>query len=408
MTTFAVLLVGLLPTYIVRFSLFGIPTNLFEVGVWVLFLAMLCSPEARRDIVSTVTVLPKNFKMWAFVFLLAAIVSTLHSPVLRSSLGIVKGWIITPMVFGVIISVTKYKDPFIWRKVVRSLVYSGLVVSLLGISQINGSIRITSIYDVPNSLALFLVPLFILTFWVGVRIKDRFYQLASVVMLIAIVGTQSFGAIVALAGAGGIGVLLSRMSIRVVQYRKVIGIFGVILFVFLLSGRVEYLLSPLIHSNVTNSTTVRLQLWDIGIRLIKQHPILGVGLGQFESAYQRELHSLFKQEEQTGRSTFYKLVPEFVFRDPHNWIISFWLNIGLVGLVSFVVLNVIMLNEGRKRFSFLDEKSYYIQGVSLAILSMLIFGLFDTIYWKNDLSALWWILVLSIANWGVSPMNLKS
>ena len=185
--------------------------------------------------------------------------------------------------------------------------------------------------------------------------------------------------------------------------------------IFTLSGRISYLLSPITHPGTTNSATVRLQLWDIGTELIRQNPIFGVGLGQFEGAYQEELHRRFAGQEKDLSSTFYPLQSEYLFRDPHNFLISFWLNLGVLGLISFIILNFIVFKNAfllRTKFSQPADLSseagakgealakeggshaIYQPAIALALISMLIFGLVDTIYWKNDLSALWWIFIL--------------
>ncbi|HLD25813.1 MAG TPA: hypothetical protein VJC05_02120, partial [Candidatus Andersenbacteria bacterium] len=59
-----------------------------------------------------------------------------------------------------------------------------------------------------------------------------------------------------------------------------------------LTGRGQYLLSPL-FSDTPNSISVRGQLWSVAAELITEHPFLGIGLGQFEPAYQEKLHDRF-------------------------------------------------------------------------------------------------------------------
>src|SRR3990167_7249144 len=142
------LLTGLLPLYVVRFNVFGIPTNVFEVAVWATAASWLAGKT-----------LGVNAK----------------TPSVEETSG--------------------------FRAIPKStLIFFGLVVALFGFSQIHGFNRIYSVYDVPNSLALFLVPTSVLAAWLGVKNTDKFYKYAAIVMLIAIVLTQSLGAIVALVG----------------------------------------------------------------------------------------------------------------------------------------------------------------------------------------------------------------
>lgn len=404
-----VILAGLLPLYIVRFSVFGIPTNLFEVAVWVVAvfapIGKTLGVNAQTPSVEEIGVqealrtIPKSVALCISLFLFAAIISTAISPIPRSSIGILKGWVITPMVFGFLVYMVRSKPPIgKMAGVINSLVLSGLVVALFGLSQINGFTRIHSLYDVPNSLALFLVPIAIIALWIGIRDSNTLYTYAALVMLVAIIFTQSLGAIIALIGTMLIAMLLiiknplSPIGERV-RVRATLLVFGFIIvtaIIFTLSGRFAYLISPLIHPNTTNSITVRMQLWDIGIDLIKKHPIWGIGLGQFEPAYQAELHRRFANRvmpDPIGHPRR-QLQPEYVFRDPHNWIIAFWLNTGLLGLTGFIALNYIAIKR-----AFYPLAHIHSQAIALALISLLIFGLFDTVYWKNDLSALWWMLV---------------
>ncbi len=373
MTNLVVLLAGLLPLYVIRFPLFGIPTNLFEVGVWIT--ALFVIPDLLRPSVALGeggirNPRPHMSAVFILLFLIAAAISTIVSPVTRSSLGILKSWVVTPILFGVLVRITADK-----KAIIGSLILSGLIVALFGLSQIHGFNRIYSIYDVPNSLALFLVPISVLAALIGSKTNNRLYQYAAGVMIIAIILTQSLGAIIALIGTMIVGGFVGRHThplqlplekgeriatspplfkgrlggVRKNSWRIFAFLFiamAIFLLSFTLSGRLSYLISPLINPNTTNSVTVRMQLWDIGAHLIRQHPILGIGLGQFEPAYQAELYGrLAEQANEANAATSYKLASEFVFRDPHNWIISFWLNLGILGLIAFIGLNFITIKN---------------------------------------------------------------
>lgn len=334
------LLAALLPTYLLRLNIFGIPTTFLEMATWIVLLASLFQPDIRKQWLRNWYRLPVSFKLSLGIFIFSCIVSAfLNFP---DSLGILKGWVITPLLWGWIVANSFTLFP---------LLLSGVLVSLIGFLQIFSVSRITSVYDVPNSLALFLVPLIILALWnTGV-----FNKIAAIIMFVALMGTRSIGGIAA--------------SLIFVRGRK-IALLVIILLVFLWP-RVLYF----VNSSSPTSLNVRLQMWSVSLQLIKKHPIAGIGLGNFESAYQQVLHQWFFE----GRPN---LLPEFVFRDPHNWILSFWLNTGLLGLLSFISLHVIAMLKASKP-------------IRLALISLLLFGLVDTIYWKNDLASLHWFLLFS-------------
>jgi len=171
---------------------------------------------------------------------------------------------------------------------------------------------------------------------------------------------------------------------------------------FYFTGRLSYLALPL-ATGEANSISVRFQLWSISLGLIKDNPLLGIGLGTFEPAYQQKLHERFQKFEKceslslANRLTTKNCLPplaEYVFRDPHNCLLSFWLNTGLLGLLSFAGIHFIII---KKIFLSVNKKHQSLP-VALALLALLIFGLFDTIYWKNDLSALHWALIALAIN----------
>ena len=75
-----------------------------------------------------------------------------------------------------------------------------------------------------------------------------------------------------------------------------------------------------------NGITVRLAVWDDVFEVIREHPVLGVGLGD----YRDEIISVF---EKTGfnEAILHRL-------DPHNQYLSTWVSIGLPGLIVLVLI----------------------------------------------------------------------
>lgn len=386
--SFLLVLTGILPLYIVRFSIFGIPTNIFEVAVLAVACVGACSADTRNSWVKTVKTMPRGIQIAIAVLFVSACVSAGISHEMRVSLGILKGWFIIPMIFSFLLMSTIKHAPSMKSRILDAMMVSGVAVSVIGMLQIGSMPRIASLYDVPNSLALFIVPLVIIALYRGVLFRRSAYIASASIMAIAILATQSAGAIFACVGTLGIGWFAGifpdsfyAKTQRLRLYTLGLVLVTVIVSVFVLRDRLLYLAAPLIHPGITNSATVRLQLWDVGIRLIQQHPMLGIGLGQFEPAYQAQLHQLFAQHVPG-------LQAEYVFRDPHNWIISFWLNMGVLGLTSFICVNYAAIRRSIKSKK-LEDKA-----VALACISILLFGLVDTIYWKNDLAALWWMIIV--------------
>lgn len=369
---------AVLPTYLWRFTIGGIPTNPLEILIVLALLAGVCDQTTRRRWRHATTQLPWTISMSVLLFVLAAIISTIISPHLATSLGILKGWVILPIVYGwmVLGYVGAQKESEKSDAILNALLASAVVVSLIGITQIGTLDRIRSVYDVPNSLALFITPILVATIWRAWTERSALLGTAAMTLFIALLETQSVGAFLSLVVAVSIGVFKFRHALSAYVRRSlVIGLIGMaVIGGVLLQDKITYLTSP--HS----SAAVRLQLWSISWDIVAEHPLLGVGLGVFEPVYQQKLHERFAQYEQGMRSD--KPLPEFVFRDPHNVFFSFLLNAGLLGLVSIATL----------LFYILYWRASPLSSTWLALAALLIFGLVDTVYWKNDLSILFWVL----------------
>lgn len=406
------LVVAVMPLYLIRFSIAGIPTNLFEVAVLGLTAAGLLIPDIRRHWRHKETLLPRTILYLVGTFIAASLLSAVISDVPRVSFGIFKSWIIIPLLLGWLVyaanlqtiqpaggtppkAVANYK-----LQTIKVLILSGIIVSLISLAQFKWGERLSGIYDVSNSLALYLAPLIVLAAVRG--IPSPKYFTAAGIMFLTLLLTQSVAGLFSVLIGVALGVIANTKITKTKQYKihkaqslpflfSVLFGFCVLSFMFLFStGRLAYLALPL-NSGGTNSVSVRLQLWDISWNLIKEHPLLGIGLGQFEPAYQKKLHERFENHESRikNQETSTAPFPEFVFRDPHNWVLSFWLNTGLLGFLSFLGLHAWIFWHSRH----LLATNYQLLTTSSALLTLLVFGMADTIYWKNDLSALHWVLL---------------
>ncbi len=377
-----ILISFLLPAYLIRFSLFSIPTTLLEILIWATFLLSLLQPSIRKSWHQAFKNLPRPVLFSILLFLFSAAISTWISPHLYTSLGILKSWIITPMLYAFMVYASLRHSDFVIRHLPKALILSGLVMALFGLSQVGIIDRIQGVFDVPNSLALFLAPLIILAacspplllpLTKGETQEGVFFRLTAIVMFTALLFTQSLAGVLSVLAVLGFG--LPRVALAKWGNWSLIAA-AVVLCAIVLLPKIDYLLQP------KSSASVRLQLWSISWDLIKEHPLLGIGLGTFEPAYQNALHNRFEKTENRKEKIDEKApLPEFVFRDPHNWPISFWLNLGLLGLVSFAFLNGYALWKSIR------------SPAALALLTLLIFGLVDTVYWKNDLATLHFLLI---------------
>ena len=105
--------------------------------------------------------------------------------------------------------------------------------------------------------------------------------------------------------------------------------------------------------------------WDETIKIIKNHPLLGVGIGNFSI-----------EESQIA----------------HNSYLQIWAEFGLLGLMSWLWICFIFIKKGMERV-FSNNRIYCELGVFFAGLSFLIHNIVDFSFFVSQAAFLWWILL---------------
>jgi O-antigen ligase len=80
---------------------------------------------------------------------------------------------------------------------------------------------------------------------------------------------------------------------------------------------------------------------------------------------------------------------EWSVPQPHNIFLAFWLEAGILGLLGFLWLIFLFFKTSIKKTA-IHKNEYAI--ILAAIICILVQGFFEATYWKNDLSAVFWIL----------------
>lgn len=120
-----------------------------------------------------------------------------------------------------------------------------------------------------------------------------------------------------------------------------------------------------------SSTSVRLEIYQTAIEIIRRHPLTGVGPGLFQANYQNVAPVVLERAPL-----------EWNMPHSHNIVLGFWINAGLLGLIAF--LGILIL--AHRRFTY----------PLIALWGTLVHGLFDMPFWKNDLAMIFWLLIACI------------
>lgn len=384
----------LFPLYFFRGTFLGVPVTLPEVflgilAVWFLLEIWRGKYEFRL----------REWKLWPVLLFLAAAVCGIlvvpevatmvdgtEFPAYAKALGIFKGWILAPILYFVIARTVFREKPSLIPVALRALLFSGAVLGVMAIKQVITSEFVTldgrasGPFESANYLSLYLGPLVVyagLAFLESKKISARiFLGSCGVFTLFGLYFSQSYAAWLAVLAALTLaGLLFIRKKGKKAFWIAFAGLF-VLGAGLVLSQIGSEKFSQFLEFSERSSSSVRIQVYEISFALLRENPLLGIGLGQFEQQYQEVAVTVL------GQAPF-----EWNMLHPHNIFLAFWLNMGFFGLVAFIWLcgrAFLWLTES-------DEKERHLAALMLVVI--LVHGLFDTPYFKNDLAFQFWLLL---------------
>lgn len=374
-----------MPLYLWHVKIFGIPTNVFELVM--LFSLVWWLSESKKTLLNQYRNIPRNIKLSIALILLGITTSLIANGVSTNGLGILKSWFLIPIAFSFAIF-TQTRSGNDARKVLSAICFSVFCVSLISVyykltGQVTFDGRLQGFYSSPNYLSMFLAPGILIGIYFLIDSLKRKLSLINLLLaflllpiIVSLYFTYSYSSWLALFSSVPI-VFLPQIS----KNKRLLAAAGLTLVlaiaIFLQSGTQKF--SNLLHVSQRSSIASRVIIWTSAGLMIHNHPIFGIGPGNFQNIY-------------LGYQKYFPPYLEWAVPEPHNIFLAFWLQTGLLGLFGFILLLVNLFQILKKVLR--NEKS---AGMSALLLSFFVYviinGLFDTPYWKNDLSFLFWIFV---------------
>lgn len=252
----------------------------------------------------------------------------------------------------------------------------GLAIGHGGLS-VEGVIRVNGVYPHPNALALFLERPFVVGLGLATVYRSNLrwqWLLPAGVIGLALLLTYSRGAVLA-AGLAVVLVLLLGQRRRLAALATSSGSILLAILAVTASARIANLFSG-------GSGSLRFDLWESSLRMIRDHPVFGIGLDQFLYVYAPRY---VKPQAWSERFTSH----------PHDIVLDVWLRLGIMGLVlalayvfSYITLTVRLVRR----------KQAIGLAASGAIFAGILHGLVDNGYFLPDLALIFWFLtVLMVA-----------
>ena len=377
----ALLVLFTLPAYVLRFRLFGVPTTFLEGMILVLFFVTVFRAVVERRVLRI-----SRFWPLALAFLFIGILGVVVSPVTLAALGLYKAYIIDPILFYFVLVNTFEKEdlPLMWNV----LGWSALVLTAVTVAQyVSGwgipevwrmwpDRRATGVFPFPNAVGLYLAPVvalhigrLILTPHQALTRQGRAFAAAVVGFgVLAMLAARTEGAVAA--------VVVTAVCAGWFTRRRgwYVGAFVVLAVVAL---AVPMTRDILLFRDVSGD--VRLALWQGTGNLLAARPWRGAGLSGFPTVYAE--YKLDKHVE--------------LLQYPHNIFLDFWVELGILGLAWLLATLLIywrsLLGWYRARQ---DPEAIILAAVMVAIV---VYGIVDVPYFKNDLSVMFWMWLGSVA-----------
>jgi O-antigen ligase len=391
------LLIILLPTYLLRFSVHNLPSTILEITFGIIFLVWLIR-YAREDGKNISAVIKNNkfFFVCLLIFFLASLGGVWVSDMPIKSLGQWRAYFLEPIVLFFMLIGQQQKISI--RHVILYLSLSTLSITIYGVIQaITGwgiatpewtnlaTRRVTAFYTSPNAVGLYVAPVIALVFFAllaeyydsknkfnfkKISFKTRNMAIFLPIILfalLAILFSKSEGAIIALVvGFAAMFFLLG--------YKKLV------VALVVLGIAVGFAVTPIRRAILfqDQSGKNRLTLWSYTINYVSKSPanfIEGAGIRQFFRKIQKPYYDVKKMER-------------LIY--PHNILLNFWSEIGLFGMISFAGMFGYVFYLGIRIL-----KNNLFLGAALLSCLLIIFvqGMVDVPYFKNDLAMLFWIIM---------------
>ncbi len=381
-TRLAVLLFPLLlPLYLVRFHIGPLPTTLLELSWLIILIAVTWQNGISiwKDGLDRIKTWHFPVIAWIAVTALAILIAPNH----LAAFGLWRAYVIEPVLFFVILAAT-IKTTSDRELLIKSFVGVSVIVALWSIIQfVTGQgiphpwdvdilhRRATGPFPFPNAVSLFCAPIAALCAGLlnradkPTRNTRIWYIVGFVAATLATVLAKSVG------GSLAIGIVTTLVLLKNQRSRWPTVIAGAII------GLVLWFTPP-IHNIVVRTLTfnewsgkVRTIIWKETWNMLKDHPIAGAGFG----AYPEVIKPYHK-------ATFIE-----IFQYPHNILFNFWSETGILGVLVFCwIVGIWIKSSIRARISPQD-----CAWTLLPLLAILIQGLVDVPYFKNDLAFAFWI-----------------
>lgn len=365
----------LLPAYVLRTTIGPLPTTALELalaGLAIGFTYRHGWDGWREGLRRT-----KPWHAVAILWTLATIVAVFVAPDRIGALGLWRAYVLEPFVYFVLLaSMMKTRDDR--RVLVTTFIALAVVLALWAAFQFLTNIgipypwntvlekrRATGPFPFPNALSLISAPIAALC--IGLALRTDGSRIMNPWLLWLGVASATIATILAKSVGGSLAILAALFIALLWNARTRWPAILTAILALLVVWFTPALSGPVTSTLTFNewSGKVRLVIWKETWTMLKDHPVLGAGFGAYPDVI-RPYHA----------ATYIE-----IFQYPHNILLNVWSETGLPGVAVFTLICITWFKRTRER-----------RWTALPLVAMLVHGLVDVPYFKNDLAILFWTL----------------
>lgn len=275
----------------------------------------------------------------------------------------------------------------------KSYIFISIVLSLIGIFQFCTGIRFqplftinygfgpitreTSTFENPNAFAAFLLlaffPLLIMFIKINKKTHKAMCGIFCILIFINIVLTGSRNTQVSL--------LLGLIILVILYSWKFIYCIVAFSIISLFIPEIRYRISAVFDMSQNKS---RFMIWGVALKMIKDHPLLGVGNGNYVSYY-----DLYVQR-----------YPQFKYYNytkfaPHNSYLKVCSELGIASLCIFIILlariHILVITHVKTLHD--NYYKYFYRGFIISMIVFLFMNIFDCLFFLPKVTTYYWILI---------------
>lgn len=413
-------LIAFLPSYLIRFDVFNIPSTILELMAVIIALTWIIKtfiPDLKKWKKKNRT--PYPFATELIILIIISFLAIVWAHFNIHALSTWKAYFLEPiLIFIIILNTFQNKDD--WKKIFKSILISILLVSIPAIyQQITGHYifnefwansshrRVVSWFGYPNAVGLYLAPLTILLFsWLSYTKLHTYRIIIGITILLSIVSiyfAHSEGALIGLIFGLIVLGLLSTKKIRLIT---IVGTIIISTILVSLPPSRQYIITKATLSDLSGE--IRKQQWRETWQMLKNgHIITGAGIDNYQKQtrpYHQEGIFYNRDHIKNFNSLAYRSAeirakywqPTELYLYPHNIFLNFWSELGLFGLLIFIWIFIkffLTIISIKNKMDKNNRDKYILNGLFASFITIIIHGLVDVPYFKNDLAMMFWILM---------------